>query len=61
MALDEPNEDDQVFTDRDITYVMNKNLFERVKPVKVDFVRTAMGSGFHVVGNLGEPEGCCCS
>ena len=59
MALDEPKEDDSIFTEKDVTYLVNKNLFEQVKPIKIDFVRTAMGSGFHVTGSLEKTCGSC--
>lgn len=52
MALDEPRDDDQVFENKDITYVINSDLYNRVKPINVDFIETAMGSGFSIQSNL---------
>ncbi len=58
MALDEPKEDDQVFEKNEITYVINRDLYEQVKPINVDFVETAMGSGFSIQSNLNAGGGC---
>ncbi len=52
MTLDELQETDVVFTDRGIKYLIEKNLFEEVKPVKVDFTRSFRGSGFRLTSNL---------
>lgn len=59
MALDEPHEDDSVFTEAGITYVVNKSLYEQVKPIKVDFVDTPTGSGFEVSSSLEKSCGSC--
>ena len=59
MALDEPREDDTVFTEDGITYIVNKSLYERVKPIKVDFVDTAMGAGFTISSDLQKSCGTC--
>ena len=58
MALDEPKDDDQVFEVNDLKYVINKDLFDQVKPINVDFVDTAMGSGFSIQSNLNAGAGC---
>ncbi|RLB40736.1 MAG: hypothetical protein DRH12_09655 [Deltaproteobacteria bacterium] len=52
MALDEPRENDEVFNNDGITYVIDKTLFEQVKPIKVDFVDSPFGSGFSIQANL---------
>jgi len=56
MALDEPKEDDHRFEDKGLTYVIEKELFDRLKPIKVDYVTSPMGAGFHISSNL--PVGC---
>lgn len=61
MALDEPKENDEKFTDENITFVINKDLFERVKPIKIDFVHTQNGSGFYIKSSLPAACGSCCS
>ncbi len=52
MALDEPNAGDVTYTDRGITFAIEKDLFEEVKPIRVDFVETADGSGFQLASSL---------
>ena len=44
MALDEPLEEDMEFSDRDIKFIIDKKLFEEVRPISVDFVDSATGS-----------------
>ncbi len=57
MALDEPNASDDVFDIDGYQYVVNKELLERAKPVKVDFVQI----GFKIDCNLdfGAPAAGC--
>ena len=52
MALDEPRDKDEIFDDRDITYVIEKELYEKTKPVKVDYVESFMGAGFNISSGL---------
>ena len=58
MALDEPLEEDLAFADRDIKFIIDKKLFEEVKPISVDFVESATGSGFKLTSNLAAGAGC---
>ncbi len=58
MALDESHDDDEVFTDRDVTYLVNKTLFEKVKPVAIDYLQTPRGEGFKLSSNMDTAEGC---
>jgi iron-sulfur cluster assembly protein len=60
MALDEPQENDQVFDDKGVTFLVNKSLLEEVKPINVDFITTPQGSGFKVTSSLTKAanEGC---
>ena len=58
MALDEPKNDDEILDKNGITYLINKQLFEQVKPVNVDFVESAMGSGFSISSSLNMGGGC---
>jgi iron-sulfur cluster assembly protein len=58
MALDEPRENDELFGDRELNYVIDKELFEQIKPVKVDYINTPMGSGFNIMSNM--PKGASC-
>jgi len=59
MVPDEPNDDDMVFTERGITYLVSKELYESVKPIRVDYVESPMGPGFHISSNLGKACGSC--
>lgn len=58
MALDEPKEDDEIMEENGITYLVSKDLFEKVKPITLDFIDSAMGSGFSIASNLANAEGC---
>ena len=59
IALDEPNGDDKVFTKFDVTYIINKDLLEKAKPIKVDFITTPRGSGFSISSSLQSSCGSC--
>jgi len=63
MALDESKESDVIFTDREIQYLIDKDLFNEAKPVKIDFKKSFLGSGFRLTSNLsrkkGSGRGCC--
>ncbi|HKI47964.1 MAG TPA: hypothetical protein VKA69_01485 [Desulfobacteria bacterium] len=59
MALDESRENDEEFDDRGIKYVIENSLYDRVKPIKVDYVTSAMGSGFNIMSNMPvQPSSC---
>ena len=65
MALDEPNDNDGTYAISGLTYVVDKELMEQAKPIKIDF----MGRGFTITSSLVFDEGCggcgststCCS
>jgi len=59
MALDEPKEDDQVFQESGIKFTVNTGLYEQVKPIQIDFVKTDRGSGYRVTGNITKSCGSC--
>jgi len=63
MALDEPQTNDLTFIDQGITFVIDKEIFEEVKPIRIDFIETASGSGFQLTSSLRPGTGCgsCCS
>ena len=52
MALDEPQESDEVFQEKGITFLIGRDLFEQAKPIAVDFISTAAGSGFRLSSAL---------
>jgi Fe-S cluster assembly iron-binding protein IscA len=52
MALDEPQENDEAIKDNGITYLIDKELLDQAKPINVDFVESAFGSGFSISSQL---------
>ncbi len=52
MALDEQKEDDEVFTDRGVAFVIEKALFERVKPIRIGYTHSPLGSGYTLESEL---------
>ena len=58
MALDEPKEDDEVFNENGVTFIINKELFEEIKPVNVDYLKTPTGDGFMVKSGMANNSGC---
>ena len=58
MALDEPQEKDFTVTDRGVTFAVEKDLFEKAKPIRIDFMESAGGSGFKITSSLATGEGC---
>ena len=59
LALDELKEDDKSFTDRGLTFVVEKEFYEKIKPIKVDYVETPMGAGFNISSNMQKPKSTC--
>lgn len=59
MALDEPQENDLTFSEQGITFAIEKDLYERVKPIQVDFVESVSGSGFQLTSSLPVCGDCC--
>jgi iron-sulfur cluster assembly protein len=57
MALDELQENDEVFKEKGLTFMINRDLLEEVKPIKVDFIETPRGSGYYITANLAN-DGC---
>ncbi len=58
MAQDEPQGKDMTFTDRGITFAIDKDLFEEAKPICVDFKEAPEGSDFKITSSL--PTTSCC-
>jgi len=58
MALDEPNEQDQVFELEGVTYLVDSALLNQARPIKVDFVEDAHCSGFSITSMLARPDNC---
>ena len=58
MALDGPKDDDKTFENKGLTFVINNDLFEKVRPVTVEYVSTPMGAGFRIASNLAAADSC---
>jgi iron-sulfur cluster assembly protein len=52
MALDGPKENDQIFTEKGVTFLIEKALFDRTKPISIDYVLNAMGGGYMLKSEL---------
>ena len=52
MALDDQKEDDEVFTERGVTFVIEKALFERAKPIRIGYTHSTLGSGYTLESEL---------
>ena len=59
LALDELRDGDESFDDRGLIFVVEKEFYEKVKPIKVDYMETPMGAGFNISSNMQEPESTC--
>jgi Fe-S cluster assembly iron-binding protein IscA len=59
MALDGPQENDETLNEKGVTFLVNKELFDKVKPISIDFIESAMGAGFMVQSALSNKDGGC--
>jgi len=59
LALDELKDDDESFDDRGLTFVVEKEFYKKIKPVKVDYIDTPMGAGFDISSSMPKPESSC--
>lgn len=46
MAFDQPKESDQIFEDKGLTFIVDKELFNDIKPLKIDYIESVLGAGF---------------
>ena len=62
MALDEPRENDEVFLENGVTFVIDKETYARTQPITVDYVTTEQGGGFAISSSLNHDKSCgsCC-
>ncbi len=54
LALDELHSDDKVFNNNDLTFVINKQLFELAKPILIDSITTYKGTEFSICSSIFE-------
>jgi len=52
MAFDEKKRNDQIITEKGVTFFIEKELFDRVKPISIDYVESTLGSGFKLKSEL---------
>ena len=58
MALDEPKENDEIIKDNGVTYLIEKSLYEKVKPINIDFMESALGSGYSITSAMSRGASC---
>ena len=59
MALDDANADaDEVISVGGTNFVVEKEFFNQVKPITIDFITTPQGAGFKLTSSLPEGRGC---
>ncbi len=51
MALDEPKENDRIFSEQGITLAIDKDLLEKFQPIGIDFLEAGGQSGFILTPN----------
>ena len=58
MALDEPKSTDERFDLDGVTFVIDKELYEEIKPITLDYDDAQAGEGFEIKSALNERSGC---
>ena len=58
MALDEPKRTDEVFDRDGVTFLVDKQLYEKNKPITVDYVGIPGRKRFMIKSALDEKDGC---
>ena len=59
MALDDANADaDEVISVGGTNFVVEKEFFNQVKPITIDFITTLQAAGFKLTSSLPEGRGC---
>jgi iron-sulfur cluster assembly protein len=56
MALDEPKDEDEVFEEKGTKYIIDKDIYSQAKPISIDFISTAQGSGFKLTSSLSSAD-----
>jgi hypothetical protein len=52
MALDEQKDSAEILLDRGITFLIEKGLFERVRPIRIGYTHSTLGSGYTLDSQL---------
>ena len=51
-------ENDEIIKDNDVTYLIEKKLYEMTKPINIDFIESSMGSGFSITSAISKGSSC---
>jgi Fe-S cluster assembly iron-binding protein IscA len=60
LALDEPKDTDKVFEIESFKYLIDQNLIDQVKEVKIDFVDMGWQKGFSITSQVPVNGGSTC-
>ena len=60
LVLDQPHDDDEVIVIQGITFLIAKDLYEKAKPIGIDFIEYTPGAGFKITSNLKTGGTCSC-
>lgn len=60
LVLDEARDNDEVIVVEGITFLVARDLYEKAKPIAIDFVEYTPGAGFKITSNLKNEGTCCC-
>ena len=63
MSLGEQTSEDEEITEKGIKFIIDKKILEQAKPISVDYIESACGSGFKLTSAFTPAEGCgssCC-
>ncbi len=60
LALDDQKGTDELFTQDDVTFIIDRTLLDKAKHVRIDYVESALGPGYVLKSGLlkGIAEGC---
>jgi Fe-S cluster assembly iron-binding protein IscA len=59
MALDEPKEGDLTFERKGLMFLIDRDLYETVKPIEIDYLVTERDNGFVIKSSLPSCGSCC--
>ena len=58
MVLDGPKDDDKIYPNDGVTFIINEELLKSVSPVSVDYIETERGGGYRIDSSLNSCTGC---
>ena len=63
MALDDRKQNDALLTEGGVTFLIEKTLLDRIKPIRISYTHSTLGSGYTIESELmketkGVPVGC---